>query len=81
LLGGAKEMRSTRTWSPIRSVLTMDAEGISKFWKMKVMTKRPTARTEQMEASDSRGVSVSAFFPAGAAGEDGLTVSGSMVVI
>jgi hypothetical protein len=36
----------------------MDAEGISKFWKMKVITKRPMARTVQMEASDSRGVSV-----------------------
>jgi hypothetical protein len=36
----------------------MDAEGISKFWKMKVMTKRPMARTVQMEARDSRGVSV-----------------------
>src|SRR6202020_2536897 len=39
------------------SVLTMDAEGISKFWKMKVITKRPMARTVQMEARDSRGVS------------------------
>src|SRR5271170_1164443 len=51
-------MRSTRTWSPMSSVLTIEAEGISKFWKMKVMTKRPMARTVQMEARDSRGVSV-----------------------
>jgi hypothetical protein len=36
----------------------MDAEGISKFWKMKVMTNRPMARTVQMEAKDSSGVSV-----------------------
>src|ERR1700761_6409383 len=50
-------MRSTRTWSPMRSVLTIEAEGISKFWKMKVMTKRPMARTVQMEARDSSGVS------------------------
>jgi hypothetical protein len=42
----------------MRSVLTMEAEGISKFWKMKVMTKRPMARTVQMEAKDSSGVSV-----------------------
>ena len=56
--GGAREMRSTRTWSPMSSVLTMEADGISKFWKMNVMTKRPTASTLQMEASDSRGVSV-----------------------
>ena len=58
LAGGAREMRSTRTWSPMSSVLTMEAEGISKFWKMKVMTKRPIARTVQMEARDSSGVSV-----------------------
>src|SRR5271168_1017018 len=50
-------MRSTRTWSPMSSVLTMEADGISKFWKMKVMTKRPMARTVQMEARDSSGVS------------------------
>ena len=46
----------------MRSVLTIEAEGISKFWKMKVMTKSPTARTVQMEASDSRGVSVSSVW-------------------
>ena len=40
------------------SVFSIEAEGISKFWKMKVMTKRPTARTVQMEARDSSGVSV-----------------------
>ena len=42
----------------MRRVLTIEAEGISKFWKMKVMTKRPMARTVQMEARDSSGVSV-----------------------
>ena len=52
-------MRSTRTWSPMSSVFSMEAEGISKFWKMKVMMKRPRARTVQMEASDSSGVSCS----------------------
>jgi hypothetical protein len=40
------------------NVFTIEADGISKFWKMKVMTKRPIARTVQMEARDSRGVSV-----------------------
>ena len=57
----------------------MDAEGISKFWKMNVMTKRPTARTEQMEARDSRGVSASCFF-FGASSVPG-TLTGSMVVV
>ncbi len=35
-------MRLTRTWSPMSSVFSMEAEGISKFWKTKVMTKRPS---------------------------------------
>src|SRR5580698_10505568 len=39
-------------------VFSMEAEGISKFWKIKVMTKRPIARTVHIEARDSRGVSV-----------------------
>jgi ABC-type uncharacterized transport system permease subunit len=39
------------------SVFSMEADGISKFWKMKVMTKRPTASTVQMEARDSSAVS------------------------
>src|SRR5580698_9123358 len=51
-------MRSTRTWSPISRVFTIEAEGISKFWKIKVITKRPMASTLQIEASDSSGVSV-----------------------
>src|ERR1700722_4968480 len=50
-------MRSTRRGSPMRRVLTLEGEGISKFWKIKVMTKRPMARTVQMEARDSSGVS------------------------
>jgi hypothetical protein len=35
----------------------MEGEGISKFWKMKAMTKRPAARMAQMEDSASSGVS------------------------
>jgi hypothetical protein len=41
----------------MRRVFSMEPEGISKFWKMKAMTKRPAARMVQMEASASRGVS------------------------
>ena len=61
MAGGASEMRSTRTWSPISSVFTIEAEGISKFWETKVITKRPMANTLQIEASDSSGVSVCCF--------------------
>ena len=45
-------------------VFSMEAEGISKFWKTKVMTKRPTARTVQMEARDSSAVSLSSVLGA-----------------
>jgi hypothetical protein len=42
----------------MRRVFVIEADGISKFWKMNVMTKRPMASTVQMEASDSKWVSV-----------------------
>jgi hypothetical protein len=29
----------------------MEAEGMTKFWKRKLMTKSPTARVEQREAN------------------------------
>ncbi len=35
----------------------MEAEGISKFWKMNPMANRPMTSTVQMEARASRGVS------------------------
>ena len=35
----------------------MEAEGISKFWKTKVMTNSPATSTVQMEAMDSSRVS------------------------
>jgi len=35
----------------------MEAEGISKFWKIKLVTKRKMTKTVEMEARDSRGVS------------------------
>jgi hypothetical protein len=43
----------------MRRVFSMEADGISKFWKMNVMTKRPTASTVQMEERDSSAVSFS----------------------
>src|ERR1700738_589044 len=52
-------MRATRPGSRMSRGLTIEAEGISKFWNTKVITKRPMARTEQMEARDSRAVSCS----------------------
>jgi hypothetical protein len=49
------------------------------FWKMKVMTKRPTARTVQMEASDSSAVSCSSCW--GAVVVFGSALSGVVAVI
>jgi hypothetical protein len=60
---GASVTRSTRTWSPTRSVLAIDEDGMTKFWKRNVITKRPTAKVEQSEAN-SRNV-VSVFLAAG----------------
>src|ERR1700722_4786704 len=57
-VGGAKVERSTRTWSPISSVFSMEPEGISKFWKTKAWAKMTRISRVQMEASDSSGVSV-----------------------
>src|ERR1700761_1168778 len=51
-------MRSTKTGSPISSVFSIEPESLTKFWKMKPMMKRPTTRTEQMDASASSGVSL-----------------------
>ncbi len=39
------------------SVFSMDADGISKFWKMKVSAKSPRTSTLQIEAMNSKGVS------------------------
>jgi hypothetical protein len=75
IVGGENEVRSTRTWSPISRVFSIDAEGISKFWKTKVMTKRPTASTVQMEANDSKSVSVcSACFSDVSSGADSVVL-------
>jgi hypothetical protein len=41
----------------MRRVFSMEAEGISKFWKMKAKTNIAMTKTEQMEARASRGVS------------------------
>src|ERR1700677_4063315 len=73
-------MRSTRTWSPMRRVLTIEAEGISKFWKMKVMTKRPMARTVQMEARDSSGVSACSCWATSGVAASVVMVSGKTLL-
>ena len=63
------------------SVFSIEAEGISKFWKMKVMTKRPTARTVQMEASDSSAVSLSSCLDGAAVVAGAVFSSGVVAVI
>src|ERR1039458_7358030 len=63
------------------SVFSMEAEGISKFWKTKVMTKRPTARTVQMEASDSSAVSWSSCLDSAGGGAGGGLGSGFRAVL
>jgi hypothetical protein len=57
-LGGAKVERSTRTWSPMSSVFSIEPEGISKFWKMNAWAKITKISSVQMEAMDSSGLSV-----------------------
>jgi len=49
--------RSTRTWSPTSRVLAMEAEGMTKFWKAKVMAKIQMAARTKKEAMDSGRVS------------------------
>src|SRR5574341_1281772 len=51
-------MRSTKTWSPMSSVFSMELEGISKAWRLKVMMNRPVTSTTAMEARNSMGVSL-----------------------
>ena len=46
------------------SVFSMELEGISKAWRLKVMMNRPVTRTTAMEARNSMGVSF--FFSSGA---------------
>src|SRR5690242_18704900 len=57
LVFGANCSRLTKTWSPIRSVFSMDDEGISNAWKMNVIMKRPVTSTPASEARNSTVVS------------------------
>src|SRR5947209_19573705 len=57
---GEKVTRSTTTWSPMSSVSSMEADGISKFWKMKVMMKSRTTSTADVDPMNS--IEVSRFF-------------------
>src|SRR4051812_14672249 len=62
LVFGARSERSTKRWSPMRSVSFMEPEGISKACMQKVMMKRPVTSTTAMEETNSAVVS---FFFAG----------------
>src|SRR5581483_8156306 len=50
-------MRSTKTWSPISSVFSIELEGISNAWMLKVIMKSPVTSTTAMEERNSMGVS------------------------
>src|SRR2546423_11837478 len=54
---GAKLTRSTKTWSPISRVFSMELEGISNACRLKVMMNRPVTSTAAMEAINSMVVS------------------------
>ena len=58
------DSRSTKTWSPTRSVLTMDSDGISKACTMNVRMNNPDTSTEAIPAIDSGRLSFffSGFF-------------------
>ena len=49
---GEREARSAITWSPTSNVLAIEREGMAKFWKTNVSTKRPTTRGPQSDAMD-----------------------------
>src|SRR5579864_5540197 len=57
-LGGANCMRLTNTWSPISSVFSIEAEGISNACRIKVIMKRPVTSTPASEARNSTVVSL-----------------------
>ncbi len=61
----------------------MDAEGISKFWKTKPITKSATTKTQQMEASASSGVSCGSPDLAGAAsaGDESDVLNGGELLV
>src|SRR5271165_4068266 len=58
LVIGANIIRSTKTWSPISSVFSMELDGISKACSANVMMNRPVTITMAMEAINSGVVSL-----------------------
>src|SRR5215831_16620035 len=50
-------MRSTKTWSPMSRVSSIELEGISKACRLKVMMNSPVTRTTAIEAMNSSVVS------------------------
>src|SRR5262249_22267302 len=54
---GANCSRFTKTWSPIRSVSSIELEGISKACRTNVMMNRPVTSTAASEARNSTVVS------------------------
>ena len=51
-------MRSTKTWSPISSVFSIELEGMVKACSVKVMMNSPVTSTMAMEAINSAVVSL-----------------------
>ena len=51
-------MRSTKTWSPISRVFSIELDGMTKACNAKVMMKRPVTSTAAIEAMNSGVVSL-----------------------
>src|SRR5271165_3671856 len=68
LVIGANIIRSTKTWSPISSVFSMELDGISKACSAKVMMNRPVTITMAIEAINSGVVSLGLVGFSGSAG-------------
>src|SRR5437870_3572260 len=56
-LAGENCTRFTNTWSPIRSVFSIEAEGISNACRTKVIIKSPVTKTPASDARNSTVVS------------------------
>ena len=69
-------MRSTRTWSPIRRVFSIELEGMTKACSVKVMMNNPVTRTAAIEATNS-GVVSSGFL----GGDWGSASIGALLVV
>src|SRR5664279_1017684 len=64
-------MRSTKTWSPISSVFSMELDGMTKACRVKVMMKSPVTSTAAIEAMNSGVVSLGFVGGASCAGSTG----------